>query len=108
MGFRTFQRAKFNDFHSTGTGLTDHYLLRPILASNTEIKNNIFSSSVTVTGSSATLEVPAGSMGGFSSDYNDFFSANAFNSAIWGNASHALLRNTRGTFIAVDAFRDLP
>ncbi|MEK7746209.1 MAG: G8 domain-containing protein, partial [Elusimicrobiota bacterium] len=86
---------KFNDFHSTGTGLTDHYMVRPILAGNTEIKNNIFFSSVSVTGSSATFDVPVGSFGGFASDYNDFFSSNPYSSAIWGNVSYPLLSGWR-------------
>jgi hypothetical protein len=74
---------KFNDVNSTGTGLTNAYLLQ-LDASTVTIKNNIFLSSWTVSGSSASLYMSADS--GAHSDYNDWFSSSSAHIAVWGNS----------------------
>ncbi len=80
---------KFNDVHSTGTLFTNAYLLRLTNGSvGTVVKDNIFSASMTVTGSSASISVSADSEGSFSSDYNDWFSSNSFDTGIWGASSY--------------------
>jgi len=96
---------KFNDLHSTGTGLTNAYLLWMVNSSTANIvKDNIFSSSmtVTVTGSSATVRLDAGSQTGFASDYNDFFSSataggSVQNTGVWGGVSCQLGAGWTGT-----------
>ncbi len=75
---------KFNDMHSTGTSLTNAYHLFLVNSPGTRVRDNVFSSSWSVTGSSAALFVDAASQAGFVSDYNDFFSSNSFNSIAWG------------------------
>jgi hypothetical protein len=77
---------KFNDVNSTGTGLTNDYLMQ-LAASTITIRDNIFLSSVTVTvsGSSATFFADGAS--GFNSDYNDWFSSNSANAFTWGAVS---------------------
>ncbi|MBI2385681.1 MAG: right-handed parallel beta-helix repeat-containing protein, partial [Elusimicrobia bacterium] len=77
---------KFNDVLSTGTGLTDAYLLQ-LAGSTLTIRNNVFLASMTVTGSSASLTADA--VSGFDSDYNDWFSSNTANTLVWGGAAYA-------------------
>src|SRR5207344_2998838 len=72
---------KFNDMNSTGTGLTNAYLLQ-LAASSVTIRDNVFLSSFGVTGSSASFQADAAS--GLNSDYNDWFSSNAANTLTWG------------------------
>ncbi|MFA6580128.1 MAG: LamG-like jellyroll fold domain-containing protein, partial [Elusimicrobiota bacterium] len=91
---------KFNDFHSTGTGLTNAHLLWLANTSTVNtVKNNIFSSSVTVTaaGSSATVRLDGTSQTGFASDYNDFFSSNSLNTGVYGSAACQLGAGWTGT-----------
>ncbi|TBR21825.1 hypothetical protein EPO15_09305, partial [bacterium] len=79
--------VRFNDMHSTGTGLGYYVLFEAGLNSNgITLHGNVFSSSVTVTGSSATVKLAADSQAGFVSDYNDYFSSAAANTAQWGTA----------------------
>jgi|GEM_PF-4262913 len=82
---------QFNDVHSTGTGLANAYLLQLANSSfATTVRDNIFSSAMSVSGSSATVAVDAASQPGFASDYNDWFSGNAFNTGVWGAAAYSL------------------
>jgi parallel beta-helix repeat protein len=87
----TNTQVTYNDVHSSGPGLTNAYLLQ---AQNTstglKVRNNIFASSVTVTGSSQTVAVDAGSQAGFLADYNDYFSSNTL-AFQWGGAGYATL-----------------
>ena len=82
---------KFNDVNSTGTGLTDAYLIE-LLGGSTgnAVNDNIFVSSFVVTGSSASIDVGAASEAGLSEEYNDWFSLNSANTALWGGANCAL------------------
>ncbi|MBI4385860.1 MAG: hypothetical protein HY551_00605, partial [Elusimicrobia bacterium] len=73
-------RFKFNDVNSTGTGLTNAYLMQ-LANSTVTIKNNIFFSSFGVTGSSASLY--ADRVSGFDSDYNDWYSSNTSLTMYW-------------------------
>ncbi len=94
----------FNDIYSTGTGLTNAYLLK--LENNSaaaQLKGNVFFSSVSVTGagsSSATISISANSQTNFMSNYNDFFSSNSFNTGIWGTQSCQLLSGWRAVSCA--------
>ena len=85
---------KFNDVNSTGTNLTDAYLIQ-LAASTVTIRDNIFLSSVTVSGSSASFTADATS--GFNSDYNDWFSSNSANAFIWGTISTTSLAGWQST-----------
>ena len=68
----------FNDVYSTGTSLTNAYLLEAVnTATGLTVRNNIFSSSFSVSGASATIVVDAMSEPPFSADYNDYFSSNS-------------------------------
>ncbi|GAG04629.1 unnamed protein product, partial [marine sediment metagenome] len=65
---------EYNDVHSSGTGLTNACLLELENGSTDMVaRNNIFSSSVTVTGSSATMVMDAASQSVFFSDYNNYY-----------------------------------
>jgi hypothetical protein len=79
---------KFNDVNVVGTGLPSAsvYLLQ-LTASTLTVRDDIFFSSISfsVSGSSATLYLSANS--GINSDYNDYFSSNAFNTFVWGSTS---------------------
>jgi hypothetical protein len=75
---------KFNDVNSTGTGLTNAYMLEATNGSGLVVKDNVVLSSLTVSGSSATVVVDAASEPGFASDYNDYFSSNAALAFQWG------------------------
>ncbi|HBT61186.1 MAG TPA: hypothetical protein DEB40_05530, partial [Elusimicrobia bacterium] len=75
---------QFNDVNSSGTGLTNAYLLQ-LNNSTVTVRNNIFLSSWTVTSSSASLYMNANS--GVNSDYNDWFSSNAL-TFIWGTKAY--------------------
>ncbi len=82
---------KFNDFNSTGTSLTDAYQIRlSSFSTGNTVKSNIFLSSWTVSGSSASIVVGTDSQSTFYSDYNDWFSPNGVNTAIWGNYAYSL------------------
>jgi hypothetical protein len=86
-----------NDFHSTGTALSQAYLLRLTTGSvNVSLRGNVFSSSLTVTGSSFTIAVAADSQSGFDSDYNDFFSSNSALSFQWGASAVQNLAGWQG------------
>lgn len=76
---------KFNDINVVGAGLANGHLLQLALSTVT-VKGNIFFSSMSVTGSSATVMADAQS--GIFSDYNDFFSSNSFNTLTWGAGSY--------------------
>ncbi|MFA6004169.1 MAG: LamG-like jellyroll fold domain-containing protein, partial [Elusimicrobiota bacterium] len=78
----------FNDVNSTGTGLTNAYLLQ-LAGSTVSAKNNIFLSSWTVSGTAAGLSLDAGS--GIDSDYNDWFTSNTLNTAAWGARTYATI-----------------
>ncbi|MFA6003375.1 MAG: right-handed parallel beta-helix repeat-containing protein, partial [Elusimicrobiota bacterium] len=71
----------FNDVNSTGTGLTNAYLLQ-LAASTVSAHNNIFLSSWPVSGTAANLTMLANS--GLDSDYNDWFSSGTSRMATWG------------------------
>jgi hypothetical protein len=77
---------KFNDVNSTGTGLTNAYLLN-LAASSVTVRDNIFLSSFSVSGSSASFYADAAS--GLNSNFNDWFSSNAANTLIWGGVPYA-------------------
>ncbi len=80
---------RYNDVHSTGTALTNAYLLRVTsAATGVQVVGNVFSSSFSfaTTGSSATLAVSANSQTGFLSDFNTLFSSNSALSFEWGAA----------------------
>ncbi|MFI5348659.1 MAG: right-handed parallel beta-helix repeat-containing protein [Elusimicrobiota bacterium] len=78
---------KFNDVNSTGTGFTNAYLLEAMNASTgLVVKDNIFFSSFSVSGASATVAVDAASIAGFSADYNDYYSSNSLLGFRWGAA----------------------
>ncbi|MBI4060065.1 MAG: right-handed parallel beta-helix repeat-containing protein, partial [Elusimicrobia bacterium] len=75
----------FNDVNSTGTNLVNTGLIvAENFSTGLSLRNNVFSSSVAVTGSSSTVSVDATSQAGFSSDYNNVFSSNAALSLQWG------------------------
>lgn len=81
---------EFNDFHSTGSAATA-YLLNLENGSNlATIKNNVFSASMTVTGSSATIRFTGDSTTGHLIDYNNYFSSNSRSTAFWGAAAYDL------------------
>ena len=66
----------FNDAHSSGTGLTNHYLFSAANGSTgVALKNNIFVSSMTASIDYMVI-VDGASQAGFSADYNDYFSSN--------------------------------
>ena len=90
---------KFNDVNSTGTGLTNAYLMQ-LAASTVTIRDNIFLSSVTAT-SSATFTADVTS--GFNSDYNDWFSSNSANSFVWGSISTNTLSGWQALVAGADA-----
>ncbi|MFC1679694.1 right-handed parallel beta-helix repeat-containing protein, partial [Elusimicrobiota bacterium] len=79
-------RFESNDVHSTGTALTNARLLYADSGScaNLRVWNNIFSSSMTTSGTNSNIEVGVACMGGWVSDYNDFYSSNAVNQGDWG------------------------
>jgi len=77
---------KYNDVHSTGTSIGGAYHLRIQGSAGTVVRANVFSSSWSVTNSTAALYVDAASQSGFDADYNDYFSSNSFNSIEWGSA----------------------
>ncbi|MBI4376759.1 MAG: right-handed parallel beta-helix repeat-containing protein, partial [Elusimicrobia bacterium] len=73
---------KFNDVNSTASAtLQEHYLLR-LQGSTVTVKNNIFFSSAAVSLSSASIL--ADETSGVDSDYNNWYSSNAFNTFQWG------------------------
>ncbi|MDD5627639.1 MAG: fibronectin type III domain-containing protein [Elusimicrobia bacterium] len=72
---------RFNDVNSTGTGLTNAYLFQ-LANSAVTIKNNIFHSSWTISGSSASLAADIFSSPG--PDYNDWAGSSADPYFIWG------------------------
>ena len=80
----TGAQFKFNDVHGAGSGLTNAYLLE-LSGSTVAVRNNVFLSSFSVTGASATFLANAAS--GFTADYNDYFSSNSFNTGVWGVTS---------------------
>ncbi len=82
---------KFNDIFASDVvnALTSAYLLQLIASPNVVVRNNVFMSSLTVTGSSATLVVDLPSQTGFSADYNDYFSSAGVNSILWGASAYA-------------------
>ncbi|MBI4370656.1 MAG: right-handed parallel beta-helix repeat-containing protein, partial [Elusimicrobia bacterium] len=88
---------KFNDVNSTGTGLTNAYLLQ-LSVSSVTIKNNVFLASMTVTGSSASLTADAASgfNGANGSNYNDWYSSNTANTFIWGGQAYAFSNGWTG------------
>jgi hypothetical protein len=89
--------AAYNDFHSTGTGLLQACLVGAEAGSTgLLLRNNVFSSSWTVTMSSATLFVDAASQSGFQSDYNDFFSSNSLTTFEWGGGATTDLAGWKG------------
>ncbi|MEQ1919161.1 MAG: hypothetical protein ABL955_08185, partial [Elusimicrobiota bacterium] len=86
-----------NDIHSTGTALTNAYLVQVTNGSTgARLYNNIVSSSFSVTGASATIAVDAGSIAGFSSDYNSAHSSNSFKSGLWGGVSLSMYDGSWG------------
>ncbi len=84
---------EFNDLHAVAPTLNNVFLLRARSAtSGLRLRNNIFSADFAApVGSSATLVVDADSQTGFASDYNDFYSANSLNTALWGGAGYSLV-----------------
>ena len=85
----TASTFSFNDVHSTGTALTDAFLLQlagtpAASASTVTIRGNVFVASFTVTGSSASLHATAGS--GLITDWNLWFSSTARNTFTWGRS----------------------
>ncbi|MFI5360913.1 MAG: right-handed parallel beta-helix repeat-containing protein, partial [Elusimicrobiota bacterium] len=83
----TASSFKFNDVFSTGTALTNAYLLEALFAATSlTVKDNVFSSSFVVSGASATMVVDAASESGFAADYNDYFSSSSSNALAfqWG------------------------
>src|SRR5208282_4753474 len=74
---------KFNDVNATGTGFTNAYLLEAADASNVEVRDNVFMSSFGVSGVTATMLIDAGSEGGFSSNFNDYYSSSTLQ-FLWG------------------------
>ncbi len=82
----------FNDLHATGANFNNAVLLSVRSASTgVQVKGNVFLSSFSVSGASATIEVSADSQSGFVSDYNDFFSSAVLNSGTWGASSYDFL-----------------
>lgn len=86
---------EFNDINSSGTGLTNAYMLQFTNASTgATVKNSVVLSSVTGTGTFATIGVDPGSQIGFTADYNDYFSSNSAagpgGTGLWGAASCGL------------------
>jgi hypothetical protein len=78
---------KFNDFNAAdaaGALLTNAYQLQLANSPNAVVRDNVFASSLTVTGSSATIVVDFNSQTGYSGDYNDFFSSAGVSSILWG------------------------
>src|SRR3989338_8618906 len=73
---------KFNDVNSMTAAVLQRAYLLQLENSTVTIRNNIFSSSMTVSVSSASLFADQAS--GFDSDYNDWFNSNSANTAIWG------------------------
>ncbi len=78
---------KFNDVNSTGAALANAYLVQLVNGSTVTIRDNVFLSSFSVTGSSASLYVDA--VSGFSADYNDWFSSTSANALVWGAKAYA-------------------
>lgn len=78
---------QFNDVHSTGTSLTSAYHMRVTDSPGMQLRNNVFSSSWSVTLSSAAIFINGVSTLGFVADYNNFFSSNVLNSIEWGGAT---------------------
>jgi len=76
---------QYNDVHSTGTNISSAYHMRITGSPATRLSGNVFSSSWSVTSSTAALFIDAASQAGFFSDYNNFFSSNSFNSIEWGS-----------------------
>ncbi|HBT62072.1 MAG TPA: hypothetical protein DEB40_10055, partial [Elusimicrobia bacterium] len=70
---------QFNDFHSTGTGLNNAFLLA-FDNSTMTVKNNIFLSSFSA---SLTANLYMNAASGIDSDYNDWFSSNTL-TFTWG------------------------
>ena len=83
---------KFNDVNATGGGFASAYLLQLAASPGTVVKDNVFFSSFAfaTTGSSASITVDAASQAGFSSNYNDWFSSNSFNTGLCGGVSAPL------------------
>lgn len=77
-------RMRNNDILATGTGLVFAALV-DLQSSTVAITNNVFLASFTVSGSSASLMASFDS--GLVSDYNDWYSSNSFNAAVWGPGS---------------------
>ncbi|MDX6771020.1 MAG: right-handed parallel beta-helix repeat-containing protein [Elusimicrobiota bacterium] len=78
-------RVKNNDiFSATAAGfpLVTAYGLSVLTSDNITIKNNVFSSSLTVTGSSATFRIDGPSTAGSDSDYNIHHSSTARNTML--------------------------
>jgi hypothetical protein len=76
---------KFNDVNAAESGLTSAYLLQAVNgSSNLVIKDNAFASNFGG-GSTATLTVDAASLGGFASNYNDYFSTQTRLTFQWGS-----------------------
>lgn len=75
----------YNDvFSSASASLTNFYLVQAVNSSvSLVVRNNVFASSVTVTGSSATVAVDLASQSGFYANYNDYFSSTTL-SFTWG------------------------
>ncbi|MFI5363339.1 MAG: beta strand repeat-containing protein, partial [Elusimicrobiota bacterium] len=90
----TNSTVTYNDVFSSGTGLTNFYLLQASGGSTgLVVRNNIFASSVTViavTGSSQTVAVDAASATGFYANYNDYFSSNTLGFE-YGGSEYATL-----------------
>ncbi|MCX5785703.1 MAG: right-handed parallel beta-helix repeat-containing protein [Elusimicrobia bacterium] len=94
---------RFNDVNSTGTGLTDAYLLQ-LVNSTVTVKNNIFLASWSVSGSSASLWMDSDS--GIYSDYNDWFAPAGSNAAVLGGQSYPLAQSWAAGYDANSIFVD--
>ncbi|MFI5361937.1 MAG: right-handed parallel beta-helix repeat-containing protein [Elusimicrobiota bacterium] len=81
---------KFNDVNSIGTGFTNAYLLEATDASNVEVRDNVFMSSFGVSGVTATMLIDAGSEGGFSANFNDYYSSSTLQ-FLWGGTLYGPL-----------------
>ena len=82
----------YNDVFSSGSfRLANFYMVQALNGSlSLIVRNNIFESSVAVTGSSQTVWVDPSSQAGFTANYNDYFSSNTLGFQ-WGVAGSTSL-----------------